>query len=240
MFKPDPVIQTLPIADGRVCHVIDDVLSEPERWQRLAAQHAAQFELLPGNAYPGPELRMPKAITDALGAYLDLHVRDRFGLQQTLSGYSRLAMVTWPPQRLQPWQWICHRDRFAVGENEFVLASVLYLFRDAGLGGTAFYQPRRSIGETERLVHDSVEMPADQFSGCYEIEPGYLRGSNDWFEQVLSVPARWNRLIVYDGSQFHCSHIVAPERLSADPMSGRLTLNGFFTCRKGQGVSAEE
>lgn len=230
MFNPAPVIQSLPVADGAVCHIVDDALLEPVRWQSLAARHAHEFELLPGNAYPGPELRMPQAITDALHTFLIRHLGSRFGLSRSLSGYSRLAMVTWPPQQLQPWQWICHRDRLRARPDEFVLASVLYLFHDPGLGGTAFYRARRSEAETERMVHDSVEMPADQFAGCYGIEPGYLRGSNDWFERVLSVPPRWNRLIAYDGSRFHCSDIAAPDRLSDDPALGRLTLNGFFTC----------
>jgi hypothetical protein len=34
------------------------------------------------------------------------------------------------------------------------------------------------------------------------------------------VTPRWNRVIFYDGSLFHCSHIPAPERLSDDPGAG--------------------
>jgi len=57
-------------------------------------------------------------------------------------------------------------------------------------------------------------------------------GSNRYFDRVASVPARWNRLIFYDGSLLHSGDIAAPDRLSADPQLGRLTLNGFFTCRR--------
>ena len=56
--------------------------------------------------------------------------------------------------------------------------------------------------------------------------------ADDWFEKVGTVPPRWNRVIFYDGSLFHCSDIPEPGRLSPDPRQGRLTLNGFFTCRR--------
>jgi hypothetical protein len=39
-------------------------------------------------------------------------------------------------------------------------------------------------------------------------------------------------LIFYDGMLFHAGDIRTPDRLSDDPAVGRLTLNGFFTCRK--------
>jgi hypothetical protein len=49
---------------------------------------------------------------------------------------------------------------------------------------------------------------------------------------VLAVPAKWNRLIFYDGDVFHTSDIREAGKLSDDPDSGRLTLNGFFTCSR--------
>ena len=39
-------------------------------------------------------------------------------------------------------------------------------------------------------------------------------------------------MIFYDGSIFHSGDIPVPEKLSADPHHGRLTLNGFFTCMR--------
>jgi hypothetical protein len=38
--------------------------------------------------------------------------------------------------------------------------------------------------------------------------------------------------VFYDGGQFHSSHITRPEMLSDDPAHGRLTLNGFFVCKR--------
>jgi uncharacterized protein DUF6445 len=37
--------------------------------------------------------------------------------------------------------------------------------------------------------------------------------------------------LFYNGGLFHSGDITAPARLSADPRTGRLTVNGFFSCR---------
>jgi hypothetical protein len=47
--------------------------------------------------------------------------------------------------------------------------------------------------------------------------------------------AAWNRMIFYDGGLFHSADISQPSLNSADPRTGRLTLNGFFTCRRNAG-----
>jgi hypothetical protein len=49
---------------------------------------------------------------------------------------------------------------------------------------------------------------------------------------VGTVPGQWNRIIFYDGYVLHSGDILAPERLSADPSAGRLTLNAFFSSRR--------
>jgi hypothetical protein len=53
-------------------------------------------------------------------------------------------------------------------------------------------------------------------------------GSNRYFNQTLSAPARWNRMIFHDGALLHTGDIAAPEKLDDDPGRGRLTFNGFF------------
>jgi len=235
VFKPNPRIESVPLFDGHFVHVIDDALERPDDWVALAARHAAEFEIGDHNAYPGPELRIPDSISAQLDAYFLEHVRARLGARRTLRMYSRLAMVTLAPAQLAPRQWICHRDRFDVPADQCVAASVVYLFRDPAFGGTSFYRPRRPGLETDLLVHESGTLSGEAFSAKYGIAPGYQRGSNDWFEHVLTVPPRWNRAIFYDGSLFHCSDIPDADPLSSDPSRGRLTMNGFFTCSRRLG-----
>lgn len=233
MFLPAPRIDTVPIAPGHEALVIDDALQDPERWITLAAQHRDAFEVSPHNAYPGPELRLPDEVSERLEQFFARHARARLGARRTLRHYSRLALATRAPAQLEPRQWICHRDRLDTDPVHCVLASVLYLFHDASLGGTGFYVPRRSEAETARLIHDSGRLAAQAFTERYGVTPGYQRASNAWFEKTAAIAPRFNRLIFYDGGAvFHGSDITAPERLGADPARGRLTWNGFFVCRR--------
>lgn len=236
MFNPAPRVELLPIVDDQVCLVIDDALLEPERWVANAVARRADFAMAPFNAYPGLEFHLPSELSARLDDYFRLHARRRLGARRTLQMYSRLSLVTLAPQQLAPVQWLCHRDRFNVLPGQRALASVAYLFRDESLGGTSFFRPRRGAAETEALMRQAASAKdpaaAEGFSASTGVQRGYLTESNDWFEHVCTVPARWNRLIFYDGSLFHSPDIRAPGRLSDDPAAGRLTLNGFFTCSR--------
>lgn len=232
MFNPNPRIETVAIDAQHSCHVIDNALAEPERWVEYAARLQQEFRVEGFNAYPGPELRMPDGVSQKLDEFFRQHIRQQLGARRTLRMYSRLALATTPPQALQPPQWICHRDRMGVPPEQCVAASVLYLFKDADLGGTSFFKSRLPAYETDLLVHDSGTLSREAFAARYGLGAGYMTQSNAYFEKLCTVPARWNRIIFYDGCLFHCSDIAAPERLSADPRSGRLTLNGFFTCSR--------
>lgn len=232
MFNPQAQLSVVEPRPGFRVWIIDQALSEPERWVERAAQQAHAFEHSDRDAYPGPQLRLPEAVSQRLDELFGRTCRAALGARRTLGVFSRLAMVTRQPDALEPRQWLCHRDHFSLPPDQCAAASVLYLFHDARLGGTNFFRPLRPPLEIARLIHDSGQLSAEAFSARHGISPGYMTGSNRWFEKVLSIEPRWNRLIFYDGSLFHCSDIPAPALLSADPARGRLTLNGFFTCRR--------
>ena len=236
MFNPHPTITRVAIAPGHEALVIDEALREPERWVELAAEHRTDFENSPHNAYPGGELRMPDPVSSRLDEYFAKHARAALGARRTLRMYSRLALATRQASELEPRQWICHRDRLDTDPANCVLASVLYLFRDETLGGTGFFVPRRDAPSTALLIHESGTLAPSVFAQKFGIAAGYQTESNAWFEKTGAIAPRWNRLIFYDGGAvFHCSDIAAPERLSPDPRTGRLTWNGFFVCRRALG-----
>lgn len=235
LFNPDPTVQVVPLGGGHACYVVDDALREPERWVDYAVSHRDRFTDQPHNAYPGPELRMPEPVSAQLDRFFAAHLRSRLGARRTLRMYSRLSLVTRQPHELRPMQWICHVDRLEVERGQCLAACVLYLFDDPGLGGTSFYAPRRPLDRIARLVHDSTAMAPAAFTDAHGVQPGYMTESNEWFEKVATVPARWNRLIFYNGALFHSGDIRAPDRLDPDPRRGRLSLNGFFVCRQSFG-----
>lgn len=231
MFNPAPVVQRIPLGDTVVC-IIDDALQDPERWVGLARLHAGSFVEAPDNAYPGIELPMPASIVAQCIAYFDKHLRHGFGLRRTLEGHAKLALATHPQERLRPFQVIPHVDSQRVETGQAAMAAVLYLFEDEALGGTSFYRPRVDAERLAGLFRDAARLDAESFCVLHGLPRAYPAASNAWFEHVLTVPPRFNRLIVYPGTVFHSSHLPKPSKLRPDPGAGRLTLNGFFTCKR--------
>lgn len=229
------------IPGGAPCLVVDDFLLNPDRLVADAVEQREAFAEEGGNYFPGPEMNMPPAFNAMLAEFFMLHIRRALGARRTLEVSSRMSMVTKDPARLHPLQRLCHVDTFvgtrrvdpAAGEG--VAAAVLYLFKDERLGGTSFYRPKKPLPEVRALIAQAGGMPAPIFTTLVGAEPGYMTASNDYFEQVLTIPARYNRAIFYDGAIFHSGQMAAPELLSADPAAGRLTLNGFFLVRRAAG-----
>lgn len=236
MFNPRPLIRTIALTGCAPCVVVDDFLLNPEKMLAFAPERRAAFAVDGGNYFPGPEVAMPSDFTALLSEFFT--VRRVLGGRRTLQAASRLSMVTKSPASLQPLQRICHRDmmvgarRIDPEAGEAMAASVLYLFRDPGLGGTSFYKPRRPPQEMADLHAKARVLSGQAFSQLLGGTPGYLTSSNDYFEQIGTVPAAYNRAIFYDGGILHSGQIDYPERLSKDPEQGRLTLNGFFLHRR--------
>jgi hypothetical protein len=234
-FNPRPSIDALEWSNGQTCYVIDDALLEPQRLVDFALVNRAQFSSVDFNAYPGLLLPSPPAISIALNDFFTQHVRRYFDARRVTHMHSRLAMVTLPASELRPYQWICHRDDVGLGPDLSMQASVLYLFHDESFGGTSFYEPNLAPAQMASLAHEAGTLSNAAFAQKYGIEPGYLCDSNRYFTRVGSVRAKWNRIIFYDGGTLHSGDIEAPEKLSADPATGRLSLNGFFTSRRRAG-----
>ena len=231
LFNPQPRVQVLEPAPGLRYLVLDDVLLEPETLVSWAASQ--RLEAPEGNLYPGR--------VAGLSAEFDARLRDLFweqargplGLRRCRAAYIRLSLATTPVVQLRPLQWLCHRDRINEGDpHAMFAASVLYLFRDPALGGTRFFVPRRPARELAELFREAEALPAADFSATYGIAPGYPSEDSAYFDCVATVPAAWNRMIIYDGGGYHCAAIDRPDLLRDDPATGRLTVNGFFPCRR--------
>jgi hypothetical protein len=232
VFNPNARLELLKLGDGRLCWVVDDCLLNPDALLQYAVDHRDQFRAVDFNFYPGVFLEPPAPFPARLADFFNNRVRRCFDARRLLGLHCRLSMVTRPPQQLTPVQSLCHRDRPMLDGMHSAQACILYLFRDPELGGTSFYRALRPEEALRQLFNDAQQMPGAQFFARYGLQPRYLIESNDWFEKLASVPARWNRCIFFDGMGFHSGDVLAPERLSADPQSGRLTLNGFFTSRR--------
>lgn len=230
-FNPRPQVEVLRFGNGGYCCVVDDVLRSPQDWVSYALARRTEFVSAAASGYPGVSLALDTGAGHALREFFSFHVRRYFDARRLVQMLCRYSMVTLAPGELSPGQWICHQDP-PLGDPRLTRqASVLYLFHDETLGGTSFYEATRSYAETSQLLADSTAMDAAQFTARYGIQPSYLRDSNAYFSRAATVPARWNRAIFYSGAMLHTGQIDAPERLTADPASGRLTVTAFFSCR---------
>ena len=229
-FHPEPRLRVVSLPHGGRCVVVDNVLANPEGVRQWAATQA--FQPPPNYPYPGVVLNAPAAMAERMAEFFAEHARAPLGGRRTLHHEVRLSLVSTPPEALEPQQWQCHRDVATSPHNVLVAASVLYLFDEPALGGTSIYRPLRDPVETDRMLDDSVVLDAATFSTRYGVQPGYMTDSNAYFERVARVVAAWNRAIFYDGALFHTADVDQPTRLSTDALRGRLTLNGFFTCKR--------
>lgn len=229
IFNRNATLELQPAGAGPALLVLDNALREPEQLFDYAVRHAEAFKNVDFNAYPGLYLPAPAAIVQELQDLFNLRVRRHFAARRCLRMHCRLSLTTLAPDALAPYQWLPHKDSHLLAPGQCIQASLLYLFRDQRLGGTSFYEPRRPAAEIGALFNDATQLPAAAFTQRYGLPGGYLHGSNEYFECVATIPARWNRLIFYDGSVLHSGDITAPELLSSQPATGRLTLNGFFT-----------
>lgn len=153
--------------------------------------------------------------------------------RRVLRSASRLSLLTSPIAALVPAHWIPRRERTFAPEQCIAVAE-LFLFHDATLGGTHFFAPRVSAQALEQLEHDADALSPDAFSQRHAIAAGFPHASSAYFAHVRTVPARWNRLLIHDGSTFHAPAIADPSRLSTDPRQGRLTLQAVLVCSRNR------
>jgi hypothetical protein len=235
MFNPNPLMSKAPLGDGRFCVVVDNFLRDPAQLISHAVARRADFSPEDAHYYPGPELLLDQGAHKAFEAFFSQYIRGRLGGRRTLSTLCRMSIVTRKPEDLVPFQRIPHVDGMALPAGEGNFAMVLYLFRDARMGGTSFFRPRVGPEALSDMMARGQHMDSEAFSALIDSAPAYPTRSNAYFEKVGTVPAAFNRAVFYDGSIYHSGDLRHPELLSADPEQGRLTVNAFFGVRLNAG-----
>ena len=231
-FNARPRIEAVQLENNQTVFVVDNAVDRPERLVKLARDFSADFVCAEGSAYPGRQLLMPDDFSAKLDDFFRLHIRSLLRSRRSLRMYSRLSRVTVPPHMLDARQRICHRDSAGVDPSHTISASVLYLFENSALGGTVFFEPTGSLSMAEALANDASTLSPADFESRYDWPASYMTQSNAHFKVIGRVPAKWNRIIFYDGRIFHSSDIERPETLNDPSGMGRLTANAFFTCTR--------
>jgi hypothetical protein len=133
------------------------------------------------------------------------------------------SMVTRRPCQLVAQQRLPHVD---VARDDRV--ALLHYLCDEGFGGTAFFRQDETgleqVGPEARARWlDAAREAAARLNGVH----GYPGDGTPGYTRTGHVPARFNRLIAYRSFTLHSGIIDAPERLSDDPATGRLTTTFF-------------
>ncbi|MEM6513415.1 MAG: DUF6445 family protein [Pseudomonadota bacterium] len=233
-INPDAQITLHEISDGRFCAVVDNALQDPRGLVDYAIQHTDAFTSSP--MAPGPRLYLAEDSLSELHRYIRSKLSRHFPFFRSGIGlYACLSNVTLPPDKLQPLQRLCHSDS-RMNSSTHIYAGLIYLFDNPDLGGTAFYRWKRPdvIEQADRLFTTNPDAAVEfltRSSAMFQQPPAYITSSNDLAELLFVVPAKFNRLVFYDGVAPHSGHIENPQLLDDDLSKGRLTFNFFSVVR---------
>ena len=231
-LNPQAEIRLHQLTDGRQYAVVDNVLEDPESLVDFAVKHSEWFEWW--SVPPGPRLIIDHNALQDLARFVRSKLTRHFPIHRTgIELKACLSNITVPPEKLSHLQRLCHIDQPDTPSTRY-FAGLIYLFRNPDLGGTAFYRWRKP----EVFAHAAKLYEVDRGAAIRYLDSSleifrkpaqYMTESNDLAELLEVVPARFNRLVFYDGATPHNGHIAHPELLTDDLTRGRLTLNFFTT-----------
>ena len=230
-INTDASIRREAISEDHDCVIVDDFLQDPHEIVEFAAHHAGEFSI-PESYYPGLLFDVnDDAMTDIYRFIRSKMTKHFPFLRGDMSLWTFLSMATRRPDELSHLQRICHTDPTSAPDRT-CYAALVYLFENEGLGGTGFYRWREpELVATAKAIEredpgKSLAFLQEHFP-TYRKPACYMTGSNEIAELLCTIPARFNRLVFYSGNAPHSASISAPELLSEDFRTGRLTLNVF-------------
>lgn len=206
--------------------IVDNFLDKPELLIDYCCEQG-QFNSADA-MYPGIRAKGPEAYLHAIYQHLRPIINETFNLkdEQVKSIDSSYSMVVTPPAQLKPLQAIPHVDSLNMNE----LASVYFLCGKNN-GGTSLYRHKDTGYEYINSARSKTYMDSmNESTKNKVIERKYMNGSNDYFEQIASYEATFNRFVMYRCTSLHSGNIRDDFDFPTDPRTGRLTLNTFIGC----------
>lgn len=239
MFSDRPKVTAAPLVPGVHAFIIDNALADPEALVQFATRTQAAFKPSPDGAAPGLELRLAESFSSKFEEFFRQNLRTFFDARRTLNSVTRLAVHTRTPASLAPAHWLPQRIGTTAHREQTVIVANLCLFADEKLGGTGFYFPKRSVRHTFEALNDSYVMSAAEFTAKYRIRADEARESNEIFHLAQTIPAKFNRMVIFDGAMFHAPQFKSDAALSVNPATGRLTFDAYLTCKRHSDGSAD-
>ena len=183
-----------------------------------------------GSFYPGVRMPVPALYGKAMFRYLGELIFKVFSVraQDIRSGRSLYSMVITPPSELKVAQRLPHCDSADMSD----LACVHYLC-DSHHGGTSLYRHKSTGYEyINQARKDNYVQTLERDLAATDAPMTYMNGSNDFFEQIASYEAKFNRMVMYRSTSLHSGNIPPDFKFDPNPRTGRLTLNTFINCQQ--------
>jgi len=228
-IAPNRDVEFQDIGNGQKLAIVDNFLLNPHSLISNVAAYAGEFVSQPlGHPSRG------RAIGESQLGDLRRFIRSRLSkafpfMRAGMILKAFLSNVSLKPEELSAYHRMCHIDPRMMPDHH-TYAGVIYLFTNPDLGGTGFYdwKAKEIAIRTYELAakdHKAALKYLEENSETFRNPPEYMTSSNEIAELLTSVPAKFNRLVFYNGANPHSAHITHPELLSIDPSIGRLTLN---------------
>jgi hypothetical protein len=204
--------------------VIDNLVADADALVDLAANKLFGDV---SSYYPGIRAKAPLSYQQFVLSQLREIFSATFGMPASTLRFTAcfFSLVTTRPEKLSHLQCIPHIDSVFSSE----LAFVHYLFK-RDHGGTAFYRHRSTGFEviTQARKAEYFETVEAERNGPDKPAVGYINGSTALYEQLRSEAGVFNRMLVYRRNSLHSGSITAHSTIDPNPLTGRLSINGFL------------
>jgi len=205
--------------------LVDNYLKGASALKELAIQqndfaHADSF-------YPGVRMYVPQEYTIALVKNLGFFMEQFFHLEvrKIKSAVTKFSIVTTPTSDLDLLQRIPHFD----SPSRNGLAVIHYLQSLPNMGTSLYrHKPTNFEYVDEQRYPGYIANIEKRFPTKDTYPEGYINGSTDQFEEIVSFDAVFNRLLMYRGTSLHSGKIGKDYNFDPSPATGRLTLTSFF------------
>ncbi len=227
-LNPALTIKAVQIANTNLyAYIIDDFLLSADSVIHFAKNIAYFNPMHSDNSYyPGVRDNMPEPYIRLLQEFFQRQIMPKVvehDQHTAIVHKSLVSLTACPPSQLLSEQKMPHVDSCKSNEYAFV-----HYLSGAELGGTSIYRyiPKDKIelNEQDEVILDDMLIAVTDKSDEHN---SYITQSTSLFEQVLSIEAKVNRLVIYQGNLLHGANLTSKESYSGDTENGRFSITSF-------------
>jgi hypothetical protein len=176
----------------------DNFFENPDKIRDFAL--SLEFQKSDNKAWPGKRTKALNLISEN---YFNLFCRKFLALSFDLKRYQDFSWnIETYFQMIEPGEY-CDVDQGWVHVDDSMYAGVIYLTPEMDLDcGTSIFRPKSIVKSTSNL-EEKHEMFLNFNPDKTDVYNQKLKENNSQFEETMRINNVYNRLLAYDGAQFH-------------------------------------